>query len=77
MKLKKVEIDEIELYLELLKSDDPKTINSSTYKAIADMIQDKFLIECTEEDIRLLHEPTIEEMEEDLRTYYSNTLRLY
>lgn len=75
--LKKVEIDEIELYLELLKSDDPMTINSSTYSTIAEIIQSNFGVECSEHDIFLIHEPTIEELEEDLRSYYAGTLNLY
>lgn len=77
MKLKKVPIDEIELYLELLKSNNPEEINRSSYRVIAEMIECNFGVECSEHDIFLLHEPTIEEMEEDLRSYYDTTLNLY
>lgn len=56
-KLVKVEIDEIELYLNLLKQE--IKLDQYTSSEIAEMIRINFNIECTEQDIFLLHEPTI------------------
>lgn len=63
-------LDEVELYLGLAKIDYPELIDNRTYKQIADALNKKYNIFTTEEDVFLLHEPTIEELEEDLRTHF-------
>lgn len=63
-------IDEVELYLEALKNDAPELVEDKTYKEISTSLNKRFGINSTEEDIFLLHEPTIEEMEEDLRIQF-------
>jgi len=63
-------IDEVELYLEATKNDAPELIEGKTYKQISDSLNKKFGINSTEEDVFLLHEPTIEDMEEDLKVYF-------
>ena len=71
--LRKVELDEIELKLKILKLHRPDLVNNSkTYKEIANAIQDEFSIICDEFDMRLLYEPTLDEMEEDLRLHYES-----
>lgn len=75
--LKKVPLDEIELNLNLLKLHKPELVsNDKTYKEISESIKEEFGIECDEFDINLLHEPTIEEMEEDLRFHF-NSMGIY
>ena len=72
MILKQTEIDEKELFLELLKTE--QDINHLTYREIANLIQDKFGIECSEEDVNLLHEPTIDDMVYDSEYFYKQVL---
>lgn len=68
--LRKVELDEIELCLNLLKLHKPNLINNQTYRQIAENISNEYNIVCKESEIRLLHEPTIEEMSLDLEIYF-------
>jgi len=70
VELKHVELDELELYLELLKNDNPADINKATYKEIANLIQNNFGVACTEQDMFLLHEPTIEQDRLSLEIHY-------
>lgn len=70
--LRKVEIDEIELCLNLLKLEHPEKVDNKTYFQIANSIQKLFNIICTEQDILLIHEPTIDEMEESLRIHFES-----
>lgn len=70
LELKKVELDEIELALELLKANTPEEINNATYKEIANLIETNFNIVCSLSDIMLLHEPTIDEDRISLEIHY-------
>lgn len=70
LELKKVELDEIELALELLKANNPEEINNATYKEIANLIETNFNIVCSLSDIMLLHEPTIDEDRISLEIHY-------
>jgi len=70
VELKRVELDELELCLELLKADNPNDINKATYKEIANLIQNNFGVVCTEQDMFLLHEPTIEQDRLSLEIHY-------
>lgn len=72
MYLKQIEIDETELYLELLKSNED--INHLTNKEIANLIQDKYGVECSEQDIFLLHEPTLQDEIYDSEYFYKQVL---
>ena len=76
LELKKVKLDEIELYLELMRNNHSEDIRYATYKEIADLIQINFGIVCREEDISLLHEPTIDQDQLDLEIHM-NTLGYY
>ena len=69
--LKKVKLDEIEMCLELLKQDHPKTIHNATYLEIATLIQNNFGVSCSEEQVFLLHEPTIDQDMEDTQIHYN------
>lgn len=68
--LKRVQIDEIELALELLKANHPEEVNNATYKEIATMIENNFGIACGYADIMLIHEPTIAEDRLSLEIHY-------
>lgn len=68
--IKKTRIDEVELYLNLAKKEHPEIIEGKTYLEISKAINRAYKINCNEDDIFLLHEPTIYEMEEDLRIYF-------
>lgn len=68
--LKRVQIDELELYLEILKADHPESIHNATFKQIANLIQNNFGVVCTEQDMFLLHEPTIDEDRISIEIYY-------
>jgi hypothetical protein len=72
MKLKKVELDELELYLELLKSD--RDVNLLKCSEISEIIRNTYGVHCTEQDIYLLHEPTICEDIYDVECFYRNIL---
>lgn len=77
VELKKVELDEIELYLEILKKDHPDEINNATYSEIANLIEKNFGVVCLWTDISLLHEPTIEQDVIALEVYYKEVLGIY
>jgi hypothetical protein len=72
VELKRVKLDEIELFLELLKNDLGDQINAMTSKDIAALIQTNFDVVCTEQDIFLLHEPTIEQDCLAMEIYYKS-----
>lgn len=57
--LKRVELDEIELCLELLKADNPDEVDRMTCEEIASMIQANFDVVCTRHDVFLLHESRV------------------
>lgn len=59
--LKKVELDELELYLNLLKANDSNLINNMSSVEIAKLIETQFKIKCSDKDIFLIHEPTLAE----------------
>ena len=64
-------LDEVELSLQLLKQDYPHLVQDKTYKQIAGSLNRIFGLNTNEADVFLLHEPTIEELEEDLRVQFS------
>lgn len=66
----KVKIDEIELYLELLKKDNLIDLEATTCKEIAELIQNNFGVVCTQQDIFLLHEPLIAADRISLEVHY-------
>lgn len=63
-------IDEVELALGMLKIDKPELVEGRTYKEISDSLNKLYSISSTEDDIFLLHEPTISEIELDLRIQF-------
>ena len=68
--LEKVQIDEIELYLNILKSEDFNYVNNCKYSEIAEIIRKRFNVYCTERDIFLIHEPTLQENIIDIQEHY-------
>lgn len=67
--LRDAELDEVEMCLQLLQMNHPVQVNSATYSEIAQMIESNFDIRCPVEFISLLHEPTIEQVQEDLEIH--------
>lgn len=70
VEVKKTKINEVELYLNLAKSTHPEIIEGKTYFQISKALNRAYKINCDEFDISLLHEPTIYEMEDDLRVQF-------
>ena len=70
IELIRVRIDEIELYLELLKKDNLIDLEATTCKEIAELIQNNFGVICTQQDIFLLYEPSIAEDRISLEVHY-------
>lgn len=71
LKLKKVELDEIELYYNILKEENPEKINLLTYQEIADVISENFEVYCSGKDIFILHEPTFDDLVDDITIHYN------
>lgn len=69
-------IDEVEMYLELTKISFPDMIEGKTYKQISDFLNLQFGINCCRDDIFLLHELTVDDMEQSLRDHFE-TIGLY
>lgn len=67
---KKTRIDEVELCLNLAKNTRPEAIEGKTYLEISKFLNKNYGISSDEDDIFLLHEPTIETLEEDLRLQF-------
>lgn len=59
--MSKIPLDELELYLQVLKNESPDLVNISSTTEIAVLINNRFNVNCSERDIFLLHEPTLEE----------------
>lgn len=59
VELKRVPLDELELHLNLLKANTPEDINNATCKEIIGLLETNFGITCMQEEIFLLHEPSI------------------
>jgi hypothetical protein len=74
--LKKVQIDEIELYLRYYEQLFPDKIKDLSYEEVSKLISEDFNIECSREDIYLLYEPSIQEEEIFTEYYYKNVLGL-
>jgi hypothetical protein len=70
--IKATMLDEVELYLNLAKANHPELIENKTYKQISDGLNKRFEITSTEDDIFLLHEPSVDELEEDLRIHFES-----
>lgn len=68
--LKEVELDEIELYYNILKNENALLINNSTSEEIANIIQANFKVKCSGRDVFLLHEPTLDDMILDSKIHY-------
>lgn len=66
----KTPLDEIELALGLLEGTHKDLITDKTNREISIILNKRYNISSTEDDIRLLYEPTISEMEVDLRLHF-------
>jgi hypothetical protein len=76
IQLKKVKIDEIEMYLNLSIAQFPEVIKNLNYKEIAKYIENNYNVECSEDKVFLLYEPTIEQDIFDMESYYREVLGL-
>lgn len=63
-------LDEVELHLNLLIKFNSELIRFKSYKEITEILNDKFELNAKEEDVFLLYEPSIEELEDDLRIHF-------
>lgn len=72
--LHKVELDEIEILLSLLSQTDD--ISELTCDQIASLMQEKYQIKCSGEEIFLLHEPDVKDVWYEDMYYYKNVLGL-
>ena len=72
--LRKVELDEIEALLQLLSQ--MQNIDDLTCDQIASEIQSRFQVECSGEEIFLLHEPAVRDVWYEDTYYYKNVLGL-
>ena len=72
--LHKVELDEIEILLSLLSQTDD--ISELTCDQTASLMQEKYQIECSGEEIFLLHEPVVKDVWYEDMYYYKNVLGL-
>lgn len=72
--LRKVELDEIEALLQLLSQ--MQNIDDLTCDQIASEIQSRFQVECSGEEIFLLHEPEVRDVWYEDTYYYKNVLGL-
>lgn len=72
--LRKVELDEIEALLQLLSQ--MQNIDDMTCDQIASEIQSRFQVECSGEEIFLLHEPEVRDVWYEDTYYYKNVLGL-
>lgn len=72
--LRKVELDEIEALLQLLGQ--MQNIDDLTCDQIASEIQSRFQVECSGEEIFLLHEPEVRDVWYEDTYYYKNVLGL-
>lgn len=65
-------LDEVELAFNLMKIERPDLVDNRTYYQIAKSLNDVYEINCTEDEIFLLYEPTVDNLEEDLRVHFSS-----
>lgn len=63
-------LDEVEMALGIFEIQNRELIKTKTHKEISNIINRKYNINSTEEQINLLYEPTISEMETDLRLQF-------
>lgn len=63
-------LDEVEMALGVLEIKDNSLITGRSYKEISEILNKRYNIRSTEEQISLLYEPTISEMEVDLRLQF-------
>lgn len=63
-------LDEVEMALGIFEVQNRELIKTKTHKEISNIINRKYNINSTEEQINLLYEPTISEMETDLRLQF-------
>ena len=70
-------LDEVELALNLLKQTHPELIENKTYYQISKSLNSMYKISCSEDDIFLLYEPTIDNIEEDLRIHFASMGLVY
>lgn len=76
MNLRKAPLDEIELFISILKSENDK-FDEKTNSEIASIIQSRFGVLCTEREVFLLHEPTIDNLIYDSEYFYRGVLGIY
>lgn len=63
-------LDEVEMALRILEIRDNSLITSRSYKEISEILNKRYNIRSTEGQISLLYEPSISEMEVDLRLQF-------
>lgn len=68
--MSKIPLDELELYIQILKHEAFELVNNSSCAEIAKLIENRFDVKCSERDIFLLHEPTLEESILDIQLQY-------
>ena len=72
--LVEVELDVIEMYLNMIKND--TNLDNLTCSNIVSLLQKRFGIKCSEEEVFLLHEPQIYDVWYEDAYYYKNVLNL-
>lgn len=65
-----IPLDELELCLQVLKHEAAELVNNSSSKELVSLIKNRFNVNCSERDIFLLHEPTLEEEILDVQLQY-------
>lgn len=70
-----MQLDELEICIQLIQVDNPE-LKKASYIALKELIEEQFKCTVAIEDIYLLHEPTIEQNEEDARIYYGEMFNL-
>lgn len=72
----KAQLDELEIYIQLLQLDNPN-LKGATYQELKEKVEKEFNVLVPIEDIYLLHEPTIEEDQEDLEVHFGAMFNIY
>lgn len=64
-----IQLDELEVYIKLLQLDNPE-LKKAGYQTLKERVEEEFNVSVPIEDVYLLHEPTIQQMEEDMEIHY-------
>ena len=72
VKNNKSPLDEVELYLRLAELKYSYEIKNKTNLELSQFLNKKFSINCTEQQVSLLYEPTVEDMEIDIRVQFES-----